>query len=489
MDGRVPYGYSNSTNSSASSVAVLIALLAFCCSSSSISALGAFLFKDKLFGGSDSPIPESELGKDSRKQRVKVTSPAPSTSKWYETNGDDPSVTHVGVVLARYTKDQVPDISGREKDPGWVSPFLANACHADSRCTGFQIDTEKGMAWLKDHDSVPNECLDDSHRCSDSDWKKGQGKYTYFHPDRGWKPKSDAVLNIIKELDCSSGSQCKLQQILGAVSWAIMGLSFIPFGEVVGMALTGASMAGRIAIVAAHSLEMGLDLAGISIDTASTVSAINASRKDASFPLDNKPVISIDDYWIGERYDQYYKSVLGAANTSLCYKAGIPSTSTGNTADALVGVYSQCTDAEKQRVGELLNERKARVYDQWKKAVSKWESLPESESNGGGFAWDSVYNDSSSLGFNIVQMKNGKVQYVLPKEAEAVLKREKEYRDTMYLSYAKSGKTRSSTRTTTAPQKTTSSKTSAPKMTPVPTKKTTSSSASKKSTPVPTKKW
>jgi hypothetical protein len=448
-----------------------------------MSGLGAYLFGGKIFGGGEVQKDPNDLGKDSTKQKVKVTSPAPSTTKWYETNGDDPSITHVGVVLARYTKDQVPDIVGRDKDPGWVSPFLAEKCHFDSRCTGFQIDTEKGMAYLKDHDSVPSECLDDTHRCSDSDWKKIQGKYTYFHPDRGWKKKSDAVLNVIKELDCSSGSQCKLQQILSGISWALMALSFIPFGEVAGMALTSTSLVGRIAIVAAHATEIAIDLAGTTVDAASTASAIQASRKEGSFPLDNRPVIAIDDAILGTDFDFYKRSVLAPATVSICYKKGIPNTSTGNVADALVGVYSQCTDAEKQQVNDLLTERKSRVYDEWVKAVKKWESLPFSESNEGSFKWDSVYGDTSSLAFNILQRnpKTGKIQYVLAKDAESVMKSEAEFRKNAYLqANAQSGSTRSSTRTT--------SSTTAPKMTPVPTNRTTTTSSSK-STPTPVKTW
>lgn len=460
-------------SSSASSVAVMIALMAFCSSSASMSSLAAYLFGGKLFGGSGGGVSSSssELGKDSKKKKVAV-GPAPSTSKWYETNGDDPSITHVGVVLARYTKEQVPDIVGREKDPGWVSPFLANACHADSRCTGFQVDTEKGMAWLKDHDSVPSECLDDTHRCSDSDWKKDQGKYTYFHPDRGWKKKSDAVLTTIKELDCSSGSQCKLQSILSAVSWAIMGLSFIPFGELASMALTGASMFGRMAIAAAHVAEIGMDLADTSVDAAATALAIEASRKDSTFPLDNRPVISIDDFWIGEKYDDYMSRIMNPAVTSLCYGPG--TTSSGDLRGTNINNSNNgaCTSDDAKKISELLNERKSRVYDEWTKAVKKWDSLPASESNDGGFTWDKVYTNAAGLAFNVIQKSNGTVQFVLPKNAESVAKKEEEFRNSKSSANAKSGATRTSARTTT--------KTSAPKMTPVP---------KNAKTQTPTKSW
>jgi hypothetical protein len=462
-----------------------IALLAFCCSSSSFSGLGGLLFKSAL--DSISGENGSELGKDSTKKKVKVTSPSPPTTKWYETNGDDPSVTHVGVVLARYTKDQVPDIAGRDRDPGWVSPFLANACHADSRCTGFQVDSTKGVAWLKDHDSVPSECLNTTKKCSDSDWKKEQGRYTYFHPERGWKQQSDKVLRVMKELDCSSGSNCKLQEILGAISWALTGLSLVPFTWGVTKVLGGSSMATRIAMTSVLALEKAIDVAENAFDVVTLKMSINAAKKEGSFPLDNRPLIGIDDYYIGKDPDMYERVVQSAATTSVCYKPGSLTPerlNSSNPEDRFVGPHSQCTQAEKQQIHELLNERRARVYDPWLKQLADWEKLPESESNEGGFEWEQAYKNTNNLALNVVQRtQEGKIALVLPSEAERVAKRELEWKNTAYLqASAQSGNTRSSTRATTAP-KSSNQKTSAPKMTPVP------SSTAKKSTPTPTKKW
>jgi hypothetical protein len=136
-------------------------------------------------------------------------------------------------------------------------------CHANKYCTHVDAWPKENKYYLKDANTPPQECLAGTHKCSDGDWKDGNGGGR-FHPDRGWGDKAKQIESLIKEFECSSGSACvkkKIMKIVDIVSWVIMAVSLVPISSIGSIAGT---MAARVAFGAVDVVDIAMDIGQVS---------------------------------------------------------------------------------------------------------------------------------------------------------------------------------------------------------------------------------
>jgi hypothetical protein len=236
---------------------------------------------------------------------------APGDTEWKSHNANQmgdkkpSSITIVGDVIKRYD-----DIPGGTYE--WNSDFvkkLRAECHANPACTHIEYDFVAKKAWLKNANKVPDACVLMKERCADGDWKRGT-RFSEFHPNRGWRDIAAAKWNMLREIDCSSGSSCRLAKIMKPINWVFFAMNFIPFVGSIGEFLSfGSSLLGKVVvttIAGASKLTPIAKLAQTAGDISTAIeigTIVSNARKKAAFPYDNRPVISVDDWWMGKKPD------------------------------------------------------------------------------------------------------------------------------------------------------------------------------------------
>lgn len=178
-------------------------------------------------------------------------------------------------------------------------------CHANASCTHVEVWPGYGKYFLKNANDLPRECLYVTAQCSDGDQSANGGVYGYYHPLRGWGQKAANVKNMIKEIECSSGSQCDLSQIFSMIGLITLPLSFVPFGDIlsgVGAGIEVASTAVNTALrIAGVSVSLGIN---IGIPAAEIVSKLIEAKKNAQIPFSNQPGITPWEYQVATEQGQ-----------------------------------------------------------------------------------------------------------------------------------------------------------------------------------------
>lgn len=259
-------------------------------------------------------------------------------------------------------------------------------CHATKDCTHVDVWPTLGNYYLKNGNDLPDECKQSKAKCGDGDWKTSGG-WGWFHPQRGWGPKAQAIESFIKEIECSSGSTCARDKIINLVSQATLPLDVIPVGDVAGAALGATSAIASAALrTAGMTLEQVLQLGPLA---AGLVSKIIAEKQKADVPYENRPYISATDWAAGQ----------GALLGVLCpyHRAGARYVVTS-------GASPGCSSSSTVQASVQASKKK---YDAWKKLYDAWNALPESLGNYNSIDWSQFLNNSANVDMAALKKMGG----------------------------------------------------------------------------------
>ena len=319
--------------------------------------------------------------------KLATVGPAPSAAAWKSHNenkmGDKKpsSITIVGDVLKKYTglTDSTYD---------WNSDFVAKMraeCHANPLATHVEYDFEKRVCWIKNANKVPEACLAGKEKCADGDWKRGT-RFSEFHPERGWLEIAEKKWRLLREIDCSSGSSCRLMKIMDALSIAGYVTFFLPFiGEASQFAQIGTTMVGRVLTSSLKATSTALGLVDDLGNAAAVIGILSNARKSVEMPFSNRPAIIADDFWIGTKSAEYKKLLCGTKKATY----GTPG-------------YTRCNDQASGDLDKLLLARKKIAYDPWSADAAKWDALPEADGNYSGFKYDTFLGMDAMLGYKVL---------------------------------------------------------------------------------------
>ena len=358
----------------------------------SCSSLAAALWfaasKGKVAAATGLPSSAADIvGALSQPVKLATVGPAPSAAAWKSHNenkmGDKKpsSITIVGDVLKKYT-----NLTDSTYD--WNSDFVAKMraeCHANPLATHVEYDFEKRVCWIKNANKVPEACLAGKEKCADGDWKRGT-RFSEFHPDRGWLEIAEKKWRLLREIDCSSGSSCRLVKIMDALSIAGYVTFFLPFvGEASQFAQIGTTMVGRVLTSSLKATSTALGAVNDLGNVAAVVGILSNARKSVEMPFSNRPAIIADDFWIGKKPDEYKKLLCGTKKATY----GTPG-------------YTRCNDQSSGDIDKFLTARKKIAYDPWLADAAKWDMLPESDGNYSGFSYDTFLGMDAMLGYKVI---------------------------------------------------------------------------------------